>query len=86
MKKEILRRCIANNAMFPKNKLLRIVLTKDGQIIVDKNNKINGHGAYVLKDLPSVEKLIKTKALNRIFKKDIPSIVYEEIREAIKDE
>ena len=40
---------------YPKQELIRVVKTKEGNIIVDETGKVNGHGAYLKKDVDVVE-------------------------------
>lgn len=84
MKKIPLRTCVVTKEKFPKRELLRIVRTKDGDILVDETGKMNGHGAYVKKDLAVLEKAKKTKALDRYLEVSIPDSVYEEIQTIIE--
>lgn len=79
--KEKIRMCIVCREQSDKKTLLRIVKNKDGEIFVDKTGKANGRGAYVCKSKHCFEKLCKTRALNKAFKCDIPSDVYEKIGE-----
>ncbi len=48
-KNERLRRCVVCMEGAPKNELLRIVKSEDG-VVFDKTGKMNGRGAYVMKD------------------------------------
>ena len=48
-KNERIRRCVVCMEGAPKNELLRIVKTDDG-VVFDKSGKMNGRGAYVMKD------------------------------------
>ena len=84
MKKIPLRTCVVTKEKFPKRELLRIVRTKDGDILVDETGKMNGHGAYIKKDLEVLEKAKKTKALDRYLEVSIPDSVYEEIQTIIE--
>ena len=84
-KKIPMRMCSVTRERFPKNELLRIVKTPEGTIEVDLTGKINGHGAYIKKDLEVLDKAKKTKALNRALECEIPSEVYDKIEEIIKE-
>ena len=83
-KKIPMRSCIVSREKLPKSELLRIDRGVDGQVIVDTTGKINGRGAYIKKDIEVLEKAIKSKILDRVLETDIPSDVYEEIRNIIK--
>lgn len=85
MEKKIpLRMCVACREMQPKKNLIRIVKNSEGEIFVDKTFKANGRGAYLCANLTCLEKSIKTKALNRAFKCEIDSSVFEKLKEEIK--
>lgn len=79
-----LRTCIITKEQLPKQDLLRIVRTKEGEVLVDETGKVNGRGAYIKKDLEVLEKAIKGKALERKLEIKIDGSVYDEIRKAIE--
>ena len=83
MKKIPMRRCLATNVSFPKNELLRIVRTPQGEVKVDLTGKLNGKGAYISKSLEALELAKKTKVLSKALEVDVPDCVYEEIKEII---
>ena len=86
VKKIPMRMCSVTRERFPKNELLRVVKTPEDTIEVDLTGKLNGHGAYIKKDLEVLDKAKKTKALNRALEIEIPDTVYTEIEEIIKNE
>ena len=45
---------------------------------------MNGHGAYIKKDIAVLEKAIKSKALEKKLECNIEDAVYEEIRKIIE--
>ena len=85
LKKKPLRRCMACNEQKEKKDLLRIVKSKDGMIQIDLTGKKNGRGAYICKSEECLEKLIKSKRLEKIFEMQISSGLYENIRGVIID-
>ena len=82
-KKKPLRTCMGCNNPKEKNELLRIVKSKDGEISVDLTGKKSGRGAYICKSEECLEKIIKSKRLERIFEKEIENELYENIRGVI---
>lgn len=84
-KKKPARTCMACNEQKEKQELLRIVRSKEGIIEVDLTGKKSGRGAYICKNLECLEKVIKTKRLERIFEKEISQELYESIRGVIID-
>lgn len=79
-----MRMCSVTRERFPKVELLRIVKTPNDEVKVDQTGKINGHGAYIKKDLEILEKAKKTKSLSRALECEIPESIYEEIENIIK--
>ena len=84
MQKERLRMCIVCREHSDKKELLRIVKNKDGQIFVDKTGKANGRGAYICKSKECLNKLKKSRGLNRAFKCEVGDDVYSMIGEEIE--
>ena len=84
-KKKPARTCIACNTQKEKRELLRIVRTPEGNIEPDVTGKKNGRGAYICKREECLNKLIKSKRLEKIFEKNIDVDLYESIRGVIID-
>lgn len=84
-KKKPARTCMACNEQKEKQELLRIVRSKEGVIEVDLTGKKSGRGAYICKNLECLEKVIKTKRLERVFEKEISQELYDSIRGVIID-
>ena len=76
--------CIVCRAHSDKKELLRIVKNKEGQIFVDKQGKANGRGAYICKSMECLNKLKKSRGLNRAFKCEVGDDVYSMIGEEIE--
>lgn len=74
------RTCIACNQKQEKKNLIRIVKNKENEIFVDETLKMPGRGAYICKDIQCLEKLIKSKKLNKVFEQEIDNTLYEKIR------
>lgn len=81
-----MRMCAVTRERFPKQELLRVIVTKEGLVEVDSTGKKNGHGAYIKKDLEVLEKAKKTKALERALETKLNDEIYEEIERIIKGE
>lgn len=84
-KKTPLRKCIICQNQFDKKDLTRIVKNKEEEIFIDKTFKANGRGAYICHNKECIEKLQKTKALDRAFKCKIDNKIYEDIISEIKE-
>ena len=82
-KKIPMRSCVETKEKYPKKELIRVVRDTDGIVRVDITGKVNGHGAYLKKDLEVVEKARKTKILDRYLNVDVKEEVYEELEKII---
>lgn len=78
-----MRSCVVTREKYPKQELLRIVRTKDGEVKIDETGKMNGKGAYIKKDISVLEKAIKSKALDRALEVKIDEDIYQSIRDII---
>ena len=83
MKKMPERTCVITKEQLPKQELLRIVRTPFGEVKVDETGKANGRGAYICNCVECLNKAIKSKALSRAFKMEVPEEVYESLRKEI---
>ena len=45
-----IRMCLLCGERRPKNKMIRIVRARDGSVLIDEGEKINGRGCYVCSD------------------------------------
>ena len=78
-----LRRCIACNEQKEKKDLLRIVRNKEGILEIDLSGKKNGRGAYICKKEECLNKIKKTKRLEKVLNINIDEQFYESIRGVI---
>ena len=85
MKKVVQRMCMGCNAKKDKRELIRIVMNKDGNISIDKTGKLSGRGAYICDSIDCLEKVIKSKRLERIFDTKIDEEIYKNLRGVIID-
>ena len=84
-KKIPMRTCVVTKEKFPKKELIRIVRTPEGNVVVDETGKVNGHGAYIKKDLEVLGLAKKSKALARYLETEISEDVYIELEEVINN-
>ena len=84
VKKVPLRTCVVTKESLPKQELLRIVRTPEGEVKVDETGKCNGRGAYIKKDIQVLEQAKKTKALEKKLECIIEENVYDEIKKIIE--
>lgn len=59
------RMCVACRQMKPKNALIRVVRSPEGEISLDPTGKKSGRGAYLCKNPECLKKCRKTRALGR---------------------
>lgn len=83
-KKIPLRTCIITKEKLPKQELLRIVRTPEGTVVIDETGKLNGHGAYIKKDITVLEKAKKSKILEKKLECNIEDSLYDKIKEIIE--
>lgn len=74
--------CVVTREKWPKNELIRVVNTADG-VIVDPTGKVNGHGAYLKKDLEVFEKAKKSKVLNRVLETTVSDELFDELKQIL---
>jgi predicted RNA-binding protein YlxR (DUF448 family) len=74
-----LRKCLLNNVMLPKNELFRIIKTPEGIIKIDTTGKANGRGAYLKKDLDTINSAKKKHILDRAFDVKVDDSIYEDL-------
>ena len=80
MKKQPERTCMGCNEKKSKKEFIRIVKNKDNEINIDRTGKMPGRGAYICDDIQCLEKLIKTKRLEKVFDMKISNEIYERLR------
>lgn len=83
MKKIVQRMCIGCNEKKDKKELIRIVLNKTGEILLDRTGKMEGRGAYICDNIDCLEKAIKSKKLEKSFDKKIDEQIYDKLRGVI---
>lgn len=81
-----MRMCSVTRERFPKVELLRVVKTPEDEVKIDLTGKLNGHGAYIKKDLEVLAKAKKSKVLARCLEIEVPNSIYDEMEEIIKKE
>ncbi len=72
------RRCVACRTCKQQNEMIRIARIND-EYLIDEKNKLGGRGAYICKDDKCIELTIKKKLLNRAFKTNLNSQIYEKL-------
>lgn len=84
MRKIPCRTCVITKEKLPKQELIRVVRTKEGNVEIDCTGKLNGRGAYLKKDASVFEKAKKSKALDRHLEVEVPDSLYESLNDLLK--
>jgi predicted RNA-binding protein YlxR (DUF448 family) len=84
-KKRPERMCVGCREMKPKVELLRIVRSKDEQIMADPTGRKNGRGAYICKSIACLEKARKQKGFDRALDIKIPEEIYDALMQKMED-
>lgn len=85
MKKIPERSCMGCNQKKDKKDLIRIVKNKDGIINIDKTGKLEGRGAYICDSMDCLEKVKKSKRLEKVLETKIDDEIYDKLRGVICD-
>ena len=84
-KKIPMRTCVVTKEKYPKKELIRVVRTPEGKVEVDETGKLNGHGAYIKKDMDVLKSAMKTKALDKYLEVSIDDEVFLKLENVIKE-
>ena len=79
------RTCMGCNTKKPKKELIRIVKNKENEINIDRTGKMPGRGAYICDNIECLEKLIKSRRLEKVFEMKISDEIYNKLRGVILD-
>ena len=85
MKQMPQRTCMGCNTKKNKQDLVRIVKNKEQQICIDKTSKMEGRGAYICNSVECLDKIIKSKRLERVLSIKLNDDIYMELRGVIID-
>src|SRR5699024_11352822 len=66
-----LRKCLVTQELKPKEDLIRLVKTKDNEILIDPTGKVNGRGAYLSYNKDVILKAQEENKLAQAFKMKI---------------
>lgn len=84
-KKVPLRRCCGCMEMKPKQELVRVVKSNNGDVTLDLTGKAPGRGAYVCRSSECFEKARKARRFEREFSMKIPDEVYSQMEAELKN-
>jgi len=78
-----MRTCVVTREKYPKEELIRVVRTPDGEISIDETGKANGRGAYLKKDKEVILKAKKKKILDRHLEVNVPEEIFEKLNSSL---
>ena len=82
-KKMPIRRCVGCGEHFPKNTLMRVLRTPNGEILLDLNGKTSGRGAYLCRSVECLKRARKSGKIAASLECSIPDTVYERLESEI---
>ena len=77
------RRCTGCGEHFPKNTLIRVLRTPEGEIILDLTGKKNGRGAYICKNAACFKKARKSRRIETALDCHVSEELYEKMEEEL---
>lgn len=77
------RRCTGCGEHFPKNTLIRVLRTPDGQVVLDLTGKMSGRGAYICKSSACFKKARKSRRIESSLGCSISEELYEKMEEEL---
>ena len=83
VKKQPVRRCAGCAEHFPKNELIRVVRTPEGEVVLDTVGKRSGRGIYICRSLECFKKARKARRFETSLECPIPDEVYDRLTEEL---
>ena len=80
-KKIPLRKCLGCGCQKPKQELVRVVRSAEGEVSLDLTGKKAGRGAYICKSAQAR----KAKRIDRAFSVTVPDDVYDEMEKELSE-
>ena len=78
-----MRRCTGCGEHFPKNTLIRILRTPEGEVILDTTGKRSGRGAYICKSVSCLNKARRSGRITASLECSVPEEVYAKMEEEL---
>ena len=79
VRKQPERRCTGCGEHFPKNTLVRILRTPEGEIVLDATGKRSGRGAYICKKAECLKKARKSRRIEQSLEAVISAEIYDKL-------
>ena len=77
------RRCTGCGEHFPKNTLIRVLRTPEGEIILDVTGKRSGRGAYICKSIDCFKKARRARRIESSLECSVPDEIYERMEKEL---
>ena len=77
------RKCTGCQGRFPKNTLIRVLRTPEGEIVLDLTGKKSGRGAYICKNASCLKKARKARRLEASLECHIPDEIFDRMEEEL---
>ena len=77
------RKCTGCQGHFPKNSLIRVLRTPEGEIVLDITGKKSGRGAYICKNASCLKKARKARRLETSLECNIPDEIFDRMEEEL---
>lgn len=86
MKSKPQRTCMGCNEKREKQQLIRIVKNRQNEIKIDKTGKMEGRGAYICNNVACLDRVKKSKRLEKVLDMKISEEIYEDLRGVILEQ
>ena len=80
-----MRQCLGCNEHKPKQELLRVVRSPEGEVSLDFRGKKSGRGAYICRDVKCLRRARKNRRLERNLECAIPEAVYDAMETELEE-
>ena len=79
-----MRQCLGCNEHKPKQELLRVVRSPEGEVSLDFTGKKSGRGAYICRDVKCLRRARKSRRLDHNLECTIPEEVYDRLEKEME--
>ena len=80
-----MRTCVGCGEPKAKRELIRVALSPDGNITIDRSGKAPGRGAYLCESMSCIEQAYKSKRLERSLKHSVSKEIYEALQRDLQE-
>jgi predicted RNA-binding protein YlxR (DUF448 family) len=84
VKKIPTRRCTGCGEHFPKNTLIRVLRTPEGEVVLDLTGKKSGRGAYICRSATCFKKARKSRRIETSLECQISEELYNRMEEELR--